>query len=83
MFQLKTVIFLILFEAQGHTLPHVNALCSGKYDLIELSCGCTFDVCQGILKIYYINRALSKLNCYALYDEVYIVCISFILGISK
>ena len=68
-FQLWPVVFLISLKAQGHTEPQLKALRYGVYETRGLSFGSTSSICQGILKvvIYYKNRALLKLNCYALY----------------
>ena len=38
-------------EVQGHTVPHLKALRYGKDDSKGQSCGSTFNICQGILKI--------------------------------
>ena len=49
MFQIWTVLFWYLFRYR--VIPHFKVLDSSKYELRELSCGCNFDTCQGILKI--------------------------------
>ena len=63
-FQRWLVIFLIPLEVQRHTVPHFKALSHGKDGSRGLSNSYT---CLGVLKmaIYYINGALSRLNCYA------------------
>ena len=44
------VIFLIPFEVQGHTVPHLKALRYGIYERRVLSCGSTSSICQDVLK---------------------------------
>ena len=48
--QLLLVIFIILYELQGHTVTHLKALNCGKYGPRGPSCGSTLKTCQGIWK---------------------------------
>ena len=72
MFQIWPVTFLISIEVQGNTLPHWKALRSSKYEPMWQSYGSTLNICQEVWKvpIYYINRALSIFNCYALHSTI-------------
>ena len=66
-------------EVQGHTVPHLKALRYGKYVPKGLSWITTLMPVWGSWKmgIYYINGALSKLNCYELYIFLMIIgCLS-------
>ena len=59
-------------EVQGHTVPHLKALRYGKDGPKGLSWITTLMPVWGSWKmgIYYINGALSKLNCYALVNNL-------------
>ena len=50
MFQLWLVIFLILLQVQGHTVPHWKALRYAKYELRGLSCNSNLNICQVVMK---------------------------------
>ena len=56
------------FKVQGHTISLWKDPSNNEYDIRRPCCGSAFNICKRILKqtIYYINRALLVLDCYAL-----------------
>ena len=74
-FQFQLVMVLIPLEIQGHIVPHWKAHTSCEKQSRWLGWSTTLIPVRGSWKIgiLFINEALSKLNCYALY-----VCYSII-----
>ena len=89
-FQLWIVIFLILLEVQGHTVPYRKSLKYGIYERRGLSCGSTSSICQDFLKSDnllhkqgFVDFLLQTIVNHYFKFHVSLVCPHFCLFVSR